>query len=516
MGRRRTAPADSGIHLSWPGRPTDGLAAPPAAAARLTVGDRFPGDPGAAGADATLVEGDAVPTLDAWRSGAVPASVERPRLIYLDPPFATGATFASLIPIGNRRAGQPTLRLPAYRDAWPDGLAGYLTFMAGLLARLHDLLPADGWLCLHCDHRASAQLRLILDEIFGAGAFRNEIVWSYGLGNGTSPRGFPRKHDTLLLYARSEAATFHPVRGEVSPAMLAKYRHVRPDGTRFMRSYGREYDLRGGKPVGSVWEIPSIAPTSGERSGYPTQKPLALLDRLISATTRPGDTVLDPCCGSGTTLVAATTSGRRAVGLDDSPLAIAAARARVVMAGAPLTVLRASTPPSRSGDERAEDGAASSGLPTGGHPGGPARRYAVSVTLERGSADRSPRDAIVHLGAPTVEGARGDGPPIGRFRIVEGTLVESARGGGSRVVIASGWDWIEGWAVRVGPVGGERADEPLDWQAAAFRAGRDRTLPDRLAVELPPGQGPLSATVRLWDVFGARSDHALTLVAPSP
>lgn len=292
----------------------------------------------------TLFHADAVAALDALRAPDWQERIRRTggvKLIYLDPPFATGQTFTAERPIGLRGVtGSPTaVSLPAYRDAWEGGLAGYLTFMARLLSRAQALLADDGWLCVHVDQRASAYLRVLLDEICGADAFVNEIIWSYGLGNNRPARGFARKHDTLLLYAKSPRSPFFPVRGEVTTAMLNKYRHVRPDGTRFMRSYGKEYDLKGGKPLGSVWEIPSIAPTSRERRGYPTQKPGALLERLILATTQPGDLVLDPCAGGGTTLVVAKRLGRWWLGVDRGAVAISMMRERLLYAGAPFDLI---------------------------------------------------------------------------------------------------------------------------------------------------------------------------------
>ncbi len=494
--------------------------------------------------------------MGAWRAGDPALPSGPPRLIYLDPPFATGATFSATVPVGERGSGRPDLRLPAYRDVWEGGLPGYLTFMYDLLTRLRSVLADDGWLCLHCDHRASAHLRLLLDELFGPDAFRNEIVWSYGLGNGTSRRGFPHKHDTLLLYAKSDTAVFTPVRGEVSPAMANKYRHTREDGTRFMRSYGREYDLKGGKPVGSVWEIPSVAPTSGERTGYPTQKPVALLERLILATTAPGDLVLDPCCGSGTTLLAASRLGRPSVGIDASPLAIAATRSRLVKAGVPVSVVReggpieaprrrsgppprplsgsparspaegdarcaaapqvpgeGSTPPSRAEISRVETvlvepsdlSAFAPGETIGGHPAGPPRRYALSATVALDDRETDPTELIVTLDDLVIIATAA---PQRGLAVRNGHLVRSDPDGPP---LTGHWsDWLTGWAVHLG-VHGPAAREPFTPAAWSFRSGRDRTFVASLPVPIPVGSAPTNLTLRLYDLFGAWSDHALPL-----
>ena len=498
----RNALTGTGVRLTWPGKP-DGTEPTAASATPLLTRERWPANavPGSpATAQATLIAADALPVLRAWSEGDPALPTDPVRLIYLDPPFATGATFAADLPIGERRPGRATLRLPAYRDVWAGGMAGYLSYMFGLLVALRTVLADDGWLCVHCDHRTSAHLRLILDELFGPDAFRNEIIWSYGLGNGTSRRGFPRKHDTLLLYARSESARFTPIRGAVSSAMANKYRHIRADGTRFMRSYGREYDLKGGKPVGSVWEIPSVAPTSAERTGYPTQKPLALLERLISATTAPGDTVLDPCCGSGTTLLAAARLGRTAVGIDSSPLAVATARSRLVQHGVGLDVIgpsdTATPPPSRAG------------CPTGGHPAGPPRRFTLTAQATLGPSDSGStgQRLIVALHGLSVYPMSCPRDGISPFMVQDDRLV---RPGEPTVLVTREWtDWIEGWAVQVGGDASER-NRPFTAVVAVFRTGRQRSITTGLTVPITEGGVVETVAVRVYDPFGAASDHVV-------
>ena len=487
------------VTMSWPGKPTGDLLSP-GTGSRLHALERWeqPASPDSPPrAPSTLVAADAPSVIGAWRDGDPVLPPDPVRLIYLDPPFATGTTFAVEIPVGERGAARSSLRLPAYRDVWPGGLPGYLTFMHGLLSRLRDILATDGWLCLHCDHRASAHLRLILDELFGPGAFRNEIVWSYGLGNGTSRRGFPRKHDTLLLYAKSDAAVFRPLRGPVSQAMVTKYRHVRADGTRFMRSYGREYDLQGGKPVGSVWEVPSVAPTSRERTGYPTQKPVALLERLISATTAPGDVVLDPCCGSGTTLLAASGLGRVSIGIDTSPLAIAASRQRLVREQVPLVILASELA-----------GTGIPGDPVGGHHAGPPRRYDI-VARARTAFDARRGDGLltVALEDLTVIPIGKPDPSRSALTLENGQLVRSDR---SDEPITGHWsDWLTGWAVHLGA----DATGPFAPAASCFRTGRERALATTLTVALNGADAPSSVSLRVFDVLGAWSDH---VIATSP
>ncbi len=234
-------------------------------------------------------------------------------LAYADPPFATGQV---------RRGGGHRY------DDLVDDPGAYAAWLEPHLVELHRVLAPTGSLFLHLDHRMSAHARIALDAVFGRGGFRNEIVWRYGLGGRAPANAFARKHDVLLFYARGPANTFHRLRGEVTPAMAAKYAHSDEQG-RYQNAHGRRYYLKGGKPFDSVWEIPSIAPTSGERTGYPTQKPLALLERAIAATTDPGALVIDPFVGSGTTAVAAQRLGRRFIVGDSSPEAIEVTRGRL-------------------------------------------------------------------------------------------------------------------------------------------------------------------------------------------
>ncbi len=225
-------------------------------------------------------------------------------LCYLDPPFGTGRDFG------------------AFDDRWEGGRAGLLAFLRPRLALLHDLLAPDGSILVHLDHRVAHQVAVVLDDLFGPGdrdpgggpGFRNELVWSYGLG-GSSPRYYPRKHDTILWYTRGASWHFDP------PMIPA--RSVRMRG-----------EL---KKQPDVWDVPSINNQAKERNGYPTQKPLALLEPLVRAHSRPGELVLDPFCGSGTTLVAAVRAGRRALGVDRSEEALAIARKRLLAEGADIS-----------------------------------------------------------------------------------------------------------------------------------------------------------------------------------
>ncbi len=250
-----------------------------------------------------------------------PQSVD---FIYADPPFRTERAHR-LAPAGRgraRRGGAPI----AYEDRWST--PEYLDFLDDLIALSCAALKETGSIAIHVDHRASAHARCLLDEHFGPERFINELIWKYGLGNATASRHFLRKHDTILLYARSPRYFFDRQRGPLTEAQQRKYCHE-DEGGRFMMSYGKRYNLKGGKPLESVLDIPALAATDGERCGYPTQKPLRLLEVLIESLCPPGGMALDPCCGSATTAVAAQRSGRRWIAIDESDAAIGMSTARL-------------------------------------------------------------------------------------------------------------------------------------------------------------------------------------------
>jgi DNA modification methylase len=185
----------------------------------------------------------------------------------------------------------------------------YLAFMRPRLGAARRVLRPHGSMLLHCDWRACHRLRVMLEEIFGAEGFVNHLIWSYGLG-GSSPRRFARKHDDILFYAAGEEYYF---RAPLVPATSLRMR-------------GRE------KKSTDVLCVPSINNMAAERTGYPTQKPLALLRILVDACCPEDGTVIDPFCGSGTTLVAAQESGRHFIGIDASPDAVRLAARRLAEA----------------------------------------------------------------------------------------------------------------------------------------------------------------------------------------
>ncbi|HSW46755.1 MAG TPA: site-specific DNA-methyltransferase [Phycisphaerae bacterium] len=240
-------------------------------------------------------------------------------LIYADPPFFTGKRRAHG---GGRHA---------FTDCWSGGLTDYLAFLRSRLEEMRRLLKPSGALYVHLDWHAVHHVKIMLDEVFGSENFLNEIIWSYRTG-GCSRRWFPRKHDTLLVYARRIGRhRFNILRDGVFRTDGLKYDETgRPyKSTRA----GRLYFHREGPAITDVWEIPFLSTVSRERVGYPTQKPEALLERVIRASTDGGDVVADFFCGSGTTLAVAARLGRRWLGCDVSPGAVRLSRRRLGVRG---------------------------------------------------------------------------------------------------------------------------------------------------------------------------------------
>jgi adenine-specific DNA-methyltransferase len=230
-------------------------------------------------------------------------------LIYIDPPFAVGSDFSITVELGDFELEKQSSAIEevAYRDTWGKGEHSYVQMILERVRLLSDLLTPDGSLFFHCDWRTTGLNRLILDEIFGADKFINEIVWLYGLG-GSSNRYFPRKHDTIFWYAKSDKYFFDPPMVPATSQRLKGQDKKSPD----------------------YWDIPNINNMAVERLAYPTQKPEALLSRIIEATTKPGDLVADFFCGSGTTLAVAEKLGRRWIGADMGRYAIHTTRKRLL------------------------------------------------------------------------------------------------------------------------------------------------------------------------------------------
>ena len=249
--------------------------------------------------------------------------------IYLDPPFNTGRSQKRQSTTSVRSAtgpirgfkGQLYERIRGDLMSYDDDFEDYWSFLEPRLAEAWRLLADDGTLYLHLDYREAHYAKVLLDALFGRESFLNEIIWAYDYGAKSKSR-WPAKHDTILVYVRNPAAYHfdsagvdrepYMAPGLVTPEKVAK-----------------------GKLPTDVWWHTIVSPTGREKTGYPTQKPLGILRRIIQASTREGDWVLDFFAGSGTTGAAAASLGRRFVLVDQSPEAVGVIRARLDKAGIP-------------------------------------------------------------------------------------------------------------------------------------------------------------------------------------
>jgi site-specific DNA-methyltransferase (adenine-specific) len=290
----------------------------------------------------TLVHGDNLAALS-MLGGDLAGKVT---LAYLDPPFLTNRAHELVVKTGAPRQGPLSARPKkhAFDDRWCSR-ADYLEALGRRLVHVRDLLAPHGSVIVHVDPKTSHYVKVMCDEIFGDDAFASEIVWRYRRWPSKTPN-FQRVHDVLLRYRKDPTAAprWNPQYEPLAPSTLAtwgtnKQRAVVEKDGRRSRSSTVDEPTKGA-PMGDVWEIGVIAPVARERTGYPTQKPEALLERLIRALSNPGDIVLDPYAGSGTTLAVASRLGRSFVGIDASDVAISVCRTRLDAAGIALHDVR--------------------------------------------------------------------------------------------------------------------------------------------------------------------------------
>ena len=332
-------------------------------------------------------------------------------LIYLDPPFNSNANYNVLF--AQKDGKQSSAQIQAFEDTWQwdetaiqtytrevekggpiadalrafnlilgsSNMMAYLTMMAPRLKELHRVLKPTGSLYLHCDPTASHYLKVLLDMVFGAENYRNEIVWQRTNAKGQAFTRFASNHDVVLRYSKAKTWTWNPQYREHDPKYLNNfYKYIEPGTGRRYRldnlanpnknrpnltyeflgvtrvwrwtkermdqaykdglivqkapgrvpAYKRYLDEQEGTPIGDVWiDILPIQSQSSELLGYPTQKPLALLERIINASSNPGDVVLDPFCGCGTAIAAAQKLGRQWIGIDITHLAIGLIKLRM-------------------------------------------------------------------------------------------------------------------------------------------------------------------------------------------
>ena len=254
-------------------------------------------------------------------------------LIYIDPPFASGADYVREVALRGKKEkleaeGHTIAEQIQYSDIWANDT--YLQFMYERLILMRELLSDNGSIFVHCDWRMNSYLRLVLDEIFGEINFRNEIVWrKYGGHKNTAKLKFTTENDTLLFYSLTDKYTFNAIFRPLSEQTIkSEYRHTDENGRRYAIPRGRKYlqgtvkrvylDTNPGVAIGNLWiekEL-TIQGDDDERIGYPTQKPEALIERIIKASSNEDSIVLDCFVGSGTTAAVAERLGRRWIAAD--------------------------------------------------------------------------------------------------------------------------------------------------------------------------------------------------------
>lgn len=264
-----------------------------------------------------IAQGDNLPILQHLPDESI-------SLIYTDPPFGTGRTqimrrittgegVATRKGFGGKEYSYEEVSRLAYDDRMP--LDSYLAFLDLRLREMRRVLTARGSLYLHLDFRTVHHVRFLMDEIFGAEHFLNEIVWAYDYGGRHKDR-WPRKHDTILWYSKSDEWVFNRDDIDRIPYMAPGL-------------VDEEKAARGKVPT-DVWWMTIVPTNSKERTGYPTQKPVALAERIISASSNPGDLVADFFAGSGTTGAASLNLGRRCLLVDENPVAVEIMKHRLV------------------------------------------------------------------------------------------------------------------------------------------------------------------------------------------
>ena len=360
-GRKTAEPT-----LTWPGRTWEIGAEVPYAAARPM--ERF------LNGVHRLVHGDVLQIVSMLHTEKLSGQVD---LVYIDPPFASQADYTSEARLDGRADGR-VRKTQAYTDTWSKkdgGVGAYLDMLAPRIEGLVSLLSEKGTIWVHVDWRASYYVRMILDEILGRDAFLNEIVWrrAPNLGRQAQSQQFGRTLDTLIVYGKPKAVLRPPTRLEpIEPSAIRWDEEGRPFTTAPRGDYtdlsisrlekeGRVHRTPSGKvyikyfltkndegvlcrerKVDALWT--DVAPlrhvAASERTGFPTQKPKALLARIIECATEPGALIVDGFGGSGTTAEAAHATGRRSITCDVGPVAIATARARLMRAQAGFTLFR--------------------------------------------------------------------------------------------------------------------------------------------------------------------------------
>lgn len=289
-----------------------------------------------------LIWGDNKLILSSLANGPIREEIEKEgglKLIYIDPPFAVGADFSFDIQINGETAEkkQSIIEEIAYRDTWGKGISSYLTMMYERLKLMHNLLAENGSIYVHIDWRVTAFMKLLLDDVFGINSFRNEIIWCYTSASRVAD-DFPRKHDNILRYSKSTKVIFNKnnILVPYDEKTIANYKEGLGGSGTFYSGNIKETEesiLKEGKVPEDWWEFAIAArfPVDGvKRTGYPTEKPVALLERIIKASSNEGDLIADFFCGSGTTAAVAEKLGRKWITTDLGRFSIHTTRKRMI------------------------------------------------------------------------------------------------------------------------------------------------------------------------------------------
>ena len=307
-----------------------------------------------------LIWGDNKLILSSLKNGPMRAEIEAQgglKLIYIDPPFDVGADFSMDIAIPSSEGGDTFTKKPnvleelAYRDTWGQGADSFIAMIYERLVLMRDLLAEDGSIYVHCDWRVSGYMRLVLDEAFGKNNFVNEIIWTYEDIGSRSGNYFKKKHDTLFMYRKSGDRIFNIQRKKLSDSTIKRFEKYFDENGQityqdlkdtnpgvFKKLKGVPVDLNkvwldtnAGPPMNDWWsDLSPLKVGFSEHVNYPTQKPEALLERIIKASSNEGDLVADFFCGSGTTAAASEKLGRKWIGSDLGKFAIHTTRKRMI------------------------------------------------------------------------------------------------------------------------------------------------------------------------------------------
>ena len=303
-----------------------------------------------------LIWGDNKLVLSSLKNGALRKEIEDNggiKLIYIDPPFDVGADFSFDIEIENEDVTKKPSIIEeiAYRDTWGKGANSFLSMIYERLRLMKDLLADDGSIYVHCDWRVNSSLRLILDEIFGKENYVNDIVWGYKDIGSKAVNYYKRKHDTILFYQQSSTRIFNIQKQKLSDSTMQRYGSYFDKNGQityqwlkdnnpgvFAKLKGQPEDLNtawldinNGQPLSDWWDdISPLKTHFNEATGYATQKPESLLERIIKASSNENDIVADFFCGSGTTLAVAEKLGRKWIGCDLGRFGIHTTRKRLI------------------------------------------------------------------------------------------------------------------------------------------------------------------------------------------